>query len=97
MRQLKKGAGKEEPLVRMEAGRSRSLELVTGDQFAAGSRLVTKQAILLSNLHTKITVHNFNSAFIRGSLQITESPILRPEDSALENQHFAQLKGFSPV
>ena len=49
MRQLKKGAGKEEPLVGMEAGRSRSLELVTGDQFAAGSRLVTKQAILLSN------------------------------------------------
>ena len=32
-----------------EAGRSWSLELVTGDQFAAGSRLVTKQAILLSN------------------------------------------------
>ena len=97
MRQLKKGAGKEEPLVRMEAGRSRSLQLVTGNQFAAGSRLLTKQAILLSNQHTKITIHNFNSAFIRGSLQITESPILRPEDSALENQHFAQSEGFSPV
>ena len=68
MRQLKKGAGKEEPLVRMEAGRSWSLQLVTGNQFAAGSRLLTKQAILLSNQHTKINVHNFNSAFIRGSL-----------------------------
>ena len=32
MRQLKKGAGKEEPLVRMEAGRSPSLQLVTGNQ-----------------------------------------------------------------
>ena len=67
-RMMKKGAGKMEPLVRMEAGRSRSLQLVTGNQFAAGSRLLTKQAILLSNQHTKINVHNFNSAFIRGSL-----------------------------
>ena len=91
MRQLKKGTGKKEPLVRMEAGRSRSLELVTGDQFTPGSHPVEQiahqdhrrqlQLCLSQGVTSNHWVSNIEA---RGF-------------STFKNVHFAHLKGFSPV